>query len=224
MIVIGSSGLVGTTLVRLLAAHPGVSEVICPMRRPAVPLSAKHRPVQIDFEDLEAANPEIFKAETLVSAMGSTIKKAGTPEAFRHIDFDLVLQFCKKARSYGVKRMVLVSAEGASSRSRVLYLKVKGDLENAIAELGFESYQILKPSLLLGNREESRPLEKLAIHLAGPLRHLFQGPLANHRPILATDVASAAANAVIKPVQGIQIYAGDRLDQLARLSTQTPSS
>ncbi|MBL7714351.1 MAG: NAD-dependent epimerase/dehydratase family protein [Bdellovibrionales bacterium] len=217
VIVIGSTGLVGATLVRLLAAHPGISDVICPGRRPTAPISPNHRPVQIDFEDLETVNPEIFKAETLVSAMGTTLKKAGSPEAFRHIDFDLVFQFCKKAKSYGVQRMVLVSSEGASPRSRILYLKVKGDLENAIAELGFESFQILKPSLLIGDRQESRPLERFAMQMVAPLRHLFRGPLAAHRPILATDVASAAANAVLRPVQGIQIYSGDRLDQLARL-------
>ena len=159
----GATGLVGGELLRLLAHDPAIDEVRVLVRRP-LPESMKGpkvRELPTDFRDLEA-HPEWFQVDLVFSALGTTIAKARSREAFRRVDFDYPLAIARLARAQGARHFLFVSALGAQSRSFVFYNRVKGELEDAIRSLDYPSVTIARPSLLLGDRKEHRFGEELA--------------------------------------------------------------
>jgi uncharacterized protein YbjT (DUF2867 family) len=156
-------------------------------RRPLPRQHPKLTQRTVDFARLESE--ALPSAEDAFCCLGTTIKKAGSQEAFRAVDHDAVLAFAKAARKAGARRFLLVSALGANPSSRVFYNRVKGETEEDLKAVGFESLIILRPSLLLGDRAESRPGEHAAIVVSkvlGPLLRPFSG-----RPIEARTVARA---------------------------------
>lgn len=172
----GATGLVGQQLLRLLAQDDGIGHVRALMRRPATlaqwlpaPLTARLAPGKVslpvvDFDQL-ATHSELFRADWVFCALGTTIRQAGSQAAFRKVDFDYPLQVARLARAQGAQRFLLVSAVGASARSRVFYSRVKGELEDAVRALGFESVTFAQPSTLIGDRADVRPGERLALKL-----------------------------------------------------------
>jgi uncharacterized protein YbjT (DUF2867 family) len=180
----GASGLVGGELLRLLLADAAFTHVVSVGRR-SLPLEhPKLEQVDVDF-----ARPESLDAlaatDTAFSCLGTTLKKAGSREAFRAVDHDAVLAFARAARAKGATVFVHVSSLGADPRSRTFYAAVKGETERDIAALGYESVYALRPSILDGHREESRPLERVGLVFARAL-----GPvLGKYRPTAADAVA-----------------------------------
>ena len=144
-----------------------------------------------------AALPTLPRVDEAYLALGTTIKVAGSQAAFRAIDFDANLAVAKAAIAAGARRAGLVSAMGADPRSAVFYSRVKGDLEDALAGLGFEGLVIVRPSFLVGNREAlgqpARPLEHVALGVSRVL-----GPLipANYAPVEAAGVARTLLTSV----------------------------
>jgi len=124
-----------------------------------------------------------------------TIKQAGSKEAFRRVDYAYPLALGRASRRYGAARFVIVTAMSASERSMMFYSRVKGETERDLAALGLSRLVVLRPSLLLGERTESRPGERLAIALSRPLGAIMIGPLAKYRAIDSRDVASAMISA-----------------------------
>lgn len=182
----GASGLAGQYLLQGLLADETVSEVHALCRKD---LTVKHPKLVVhlvDFNNLLALPP----VDELYLAIGTTIKQAGSQSEFRAIDLDTNLRVAKVALSAGAKRIGLVSAAGASSRSGAFYNKVKGELEEALTALDPESLLIVRPSLLLGDRaalgQQQRPAEKLAMHVFQFLGSVM--PL-NLRPVTAQRVA-----------------------------------
>lgn len=164
----GATGLVGQQLLRLLAQDEGLHHVRALVRRPT-PLAARLAPGKVslpvvDFDRLDA-QAGLFKADWVFCALGTTIRQAGSQAAFRKVDFDYPLQVARLARAQGAQRFLLVSAVGASARSRVFYSRVKGELEDAVRALGFESVTFAQPSTLIGDRADVRPGERLALRL-----------------------------------------------------------
>lgn len=234
-ILFGASGLVGGHLLRLLASESLFDTVISVGRR-AVHLAEEHRAsvYQISWEDLarstssagpiEVAPGLTVHAEAVFIALGTTMKQAGSREAFRKVDLDLVLHAAKDAKRCGAKRCYVVSAIGADAGSRIFYNRVKGEAETALGDVGFERLTIFRPSLLLGHRPESRPAEtmgQIAGRLVGPL---MAGPLARFRPVLATDVAQAMVTVetlsaeTTGPESGaMRIVESDGISRIARL-------
>ena len=123
--------------------------------------------------------------------LGTTIKKAGSQEAFRAVDFDAVVAFAKAARTAGAGSFAVVSSVGASRDSSNFYLRVKGEMEDAIRDLGFDRLTILRPSFLVGDRKEKRPGEGIGIAVAQGLGFLMVGPLQKYRAVRAEQVAAA---------------------------------
>lgn len=172
----GATGLVGQQLLRLLAQDERVRHVRALVRRATpltkllpVPICARLAPDKVslpvvDFDRL-AQQPELFQADWVFCALGTTIRQAGSEAAFRQVDFDYPLQVARLARAQGAQRCLLVSAVGANARSRVFYSRVKGDLEDAVRALGFESVTFAQPSTLIGDRADVRPGERLALKL-----------------------------------------------------------
>lgn len=179
----GASGLIGN---EVAAQWRGPGPLLQLVRRP---LPGSRQPtLVVDF----AALPALPAARAAICCLGTTIKAAGSQQAFRAVDFDAVLGFARAARAAGAQRLEVVSALGADPKSANFYLRVKGQMEAALRELGFPNLVIVRPSLLLGDRkalgQALRPAETIASRLAAPLSLLL--PL-QWRPISAATVARA---------------------------------
>ena len=195
--VLGSTGLTGGLLVKKLLGNPGITAVVAPVRRP---LEWSHPNLEapvIDFDDMEA-HAAVFDVDVLVCCLGTTIKKAGSKEAFRQVDYSYALNAASLAKEAGAKACILMSAIGASSRSSVFYSRVKGELEDAIRALEFSYLSIYQPSLLLGQREEHRTAEALGMAVMPVANRAMVGPLRKYRAIEAETIAAAMTNEVVR--------------------------
>jgi uncharacterized protein YbjT (DUF2867 family) len=198
-LVIGATGLVGRECVRQLAAHPGFERVTALVRRalPSGLMTAKVKTELVDFDRLDA-RPEVFQATHLFCALGTTIKQAGSEERFRQVDFSYPLRAAELALAAGVRHFLLVSSVDANPVARSFYLRVKGELEAAIEGLGFRSVTIVRPSLLLGDRNEFRLTEEVA-------RRLSWAFPSKYRPVHARDVAAALVAAAAEDRPGVNL-------------------
>jgi uncharacterized protein YbjT (DUF2867 family) len=198
-LVAGATGLVGRELLRLLSADKSVAEIRALARRPLLlRQDSKVRECRADFDRLDA-HPEWFRgAGAAFCALGTTIKVAGSQDAFRRVDFEYALAFAKAARSGGARHFLLVSALGAGARSTVFYNRVKGELEDALIPLGFPSLTIARPSLLLGDREERRPGEQLGRKIGWLVPPRW-------RPVEAASVATALVRAAQRAIPGVEM-------------------
>jgi uncharacterized protein YbjT (DUF2867 family) len=193
VLIAGASGLVGRQLLKSLLDDAGVARVISLGRRPAAVQHERLQSLVVDF----AALPPLPPLDEVQLALGTTIKVAGSQAAFRAVDFEANLAVARAARAAGARRCGLVSAMGADAHSRVFYSRVKGELEQALAGLGFEGLVIARPSMLVGDRAElGQPLRRGEVWALALSRVL--GPLVprDYRPIQAGRVAAALARAV----------------------------
>jgi len=182
----GATGLVGGEILRTLLDDPSVAEVHVLSRRALDVTHAKLRSHVVDFRQLPALPP----VDEVYLALGTTIRVAGSQEAFRAVDFDANLAVAKAAIKSGARRIGLVSAADANARSSVFYLKVKGELEEALATLELSALVIARPSLLLGNREALKQPSRSGEKLATPILKLLAPLLPKrYRPIQGRSVA-----------------------------------
>ena len=201
----GATGLVGRELLAQLLAHPAYGRVQVWLRRPVPGIeSARKLAVgQVDFTRPPAAPANLKDAYI---ALGTTIKVAGSREAFRQVDHDYVLNVARAARAAGAQRLAVVSALGADRASRVFYNQVKGEMQASVGALGFDSVAIAQPSLLLGDRaalgQPGRSGEVWATRLLGPLMGMVPRSV---RPIEARAVAAAMIDAVLQARAGVRI-------------------
>lgn len=207
----GATGLVGAHLVDLLLEDPLFEGVATLGRRPLDRAHPKLSQHTVDFAALDAAAlPPVTDA---FCALGTTIKKAGSKEAFRAIDHDAVLSFAKAAKARGATRFYVVTALGADARSWVFYNRVKGEVEAALGAMGFASLAVARPSLLTGERAEHRAGERVAQAVTDAL-----APIIKHfdaRPIHGRDVALALRNIAHDPPGGTRVYLSVELHALA---------
>lgn len=164
---------------------------------PPLAASAKLESHVLDLERLEE-RPALLAVEQVICALGTTIKVAGSRERFREVDFGIPLAAARIALGQGARHLLLVSSIGASARSRNFYLRVKGELEDALRGLGFRGVTIVRPSLLLGERKEFRLGEEI-------FKRLAFLPLGRYRPIHARDVAAALVRAAKDDQPGVRI-------------------
>jgi len=195
-VVAGPTGLVGSRLLGLLLREPRYRRVVALSRRPLEPVP-KLDVVDADYDRLDRVLGSVTSADRpfdVYCCLGTTIRAAGSEEAFRRVDHDYVLALGRWARTAGAHRMVVISALGADPGSRVFYNRVKGETERDLAALGLASLVIVRPSLLAGDRGEFRMGERLALIATRPLRALLP---ARVRPIAAADVAQSMLNAAL---------------------------
>ena len=205
----GATGLVGGHLLRLLLADATYQKVTILARRGLPLTNPKLQQRLIDFDHL--ADLDAPKVDDVFCCLGTTIKKAGSQEAFRKVDFGYVEALARVAARAGAKQFLLVSAIGADAKSRVFYRRVKWETESAVQAGGFAGTHIFQPSLLLGDRAESRPMERLSILVGGPLGFVFAGPLRRYRPIPAETVAAAMLKVAKKARPGAHVYTYDAM-------------
>lgn len=188
ILIAGATGLIGSHLVQQLSPDR-VDEVLLLVRRPIAPLHAHHHQWVSDFMPL-ALPPVSGSADAVICALGTTIKQAGSREAFAEVDFGRVLDLARAAKQAGYRRFVVVSSLGADADAGNFYLATKGRMEAALVALQFDSLTIVQPSLLLGKRSTFRLGERIAQVLFSGLSFVFIGPLRTYRPVHAEDVAS----------------------------------
>lgn len=202
----GATGLVGRELVSLLLGSPVYQRVRVLVRRPLLFSHTRLEEVRTDYSDLAALGDKL-KVDDAFCCLGTTLRKAGSKEAFEAVDYGHVLALARAAQAAGVKRFLVVSAAGTSEHSAAFYSQVKARMEKDVATLGFESIHIVRPSLLLGNREESRPGERLGQILSPLISPLMLGGLRKYRPVRAGDVARAMMTlAQPEAPAGVQIH------------------
>ena len=193
VIIAGATGLVGKEILSGLLADDTVGEIHSLGRRAPGIEHPKLRVHLVDFADL----PSLPSADEVYLALGTTIKVAGSQEAFRAVDYAANLAVAQAALAAGAKKAGLVSAMGADSRSKVFYSRVKGELEDALQKLPIDGLVVARPSLLVGNREAlgqpSRRGEEIGFALGKALGFLIP---ANYKPIEAKTVARALLSAV----------------------------
>jgi len=190
-IVLGSTGLIGKHLLTYLGEKD--LSVIAITRRSIKDIPKNASPMIIDFDEF-LDQGHLPGCEHIYICLGTTIKKAGSQESFKKVDLDYCLGFAKKARESGATKISLVTSVGANADSKNFYLKTKGKLENEIKAMGFDSVNIFQPGLLLGNRDEIRPLEFLGQYGSFLLNMFLFGSLKKYRSIEASKVAHAMAN------------------------------
>lgn len=160
-LVAGSTGLIGKQLVRLLLEDSGYETVIAISRKPLGIKHSKLKNVIADLATLDEHKGQLI-ADEVYCCLGTTMKVAGSKEAFRAVDYDYPLALAKISYANGAKSFALVSSLGANAGSFIFYNRVKGEIENVIAEIGFDRFHIFQPSLLLGDRTENRTGEDSA--------------------------------------------------------------
>ncbi len=210
--VIGATGLVGRELVRLLLDDPRFSVVRVLVRRPTGLASPKLQEHVIDFDKLED-HADSVRGDVLFSAMGTTIRQAGTKDRQRHVDYDYQYNTAALAARNDVATYVLISAAGANASSPFFYMRMKGELEQAVAKLPFRQIHILQPGFLDGDRGENRPGEKIGLTLTKLVTQV--GPFRRHRPIPGRTVARAMIAASFDSSGPLKIHPPTTLFELA---------
>lgn len=166
----GATGMVGAAALALLLADQRVEEVVAPTRRPVPPHVKLRNPIMTS-DDLQP-DARWWAVDGAICALGTTRANAGSAAAYRAIDHDYALAIAKQVHEGGATRFALTSSMGADARSRFVYPRTKGELEDAIAHLGFRSLTLVRPGFLGGEREEHRPLETVLgslLRIAGPV-------------------------------------------------------
>lgn len=210
----GASGLVGSFVLKELLKDESFSGIHVFSRKKSVADQPKITEHIIDFNSLENYS-DLIKGDVLFCCLGTTIRKAGSQEAFRKVDFNLPVQLAQIASGNKVKKFIVISSLGADAKSSNFYLRTKGEMENEIQKYKFQQISILRPSMLLGARQEFRFGEligKGVIQITGPL--LF-GKLKKYRGIHAATVAKAMIKIAKENTDKI-VFESDELQKIGR--------
>jgi uncharacterized protein YbjT (DUF2867 family) len=198
-ILAGATGLVGGELLSLLLATPEYREI---RGRSDARLREL---VCADFAHIGSLGPALA-ADDVYCCLGTTLRKAGSKRAFEQVDHGHVVTLARATRAAGARQFLVISSAGTSQRAAAFYSRVKAHMERDVAALGFPALHILRPSLLLGDRRESRPGERLGQWLSPLLAPLLTGPLAKYRPVPARDVAQAMLALALRDQPGAHIH------------------
>lgn len=202
----GATGLTGEHLLDRLLNEPTVTRVLAPSRRPL----AEHPHLENPVGDPTVFLPQLSgRVDLAICCLGTTIKLAGSEEAFRAVDHDMVVAFGKRAREMGARHLIVVSAIDADPKSKVFYSRVKGEMEQSLRAQNWPQLTIARPSLLLGDRIEPR----LAEQLAAPLSKLIPG---KYRGIEACQLARALWRLALEEQDGVRIVESDELRRLGK--------
>jgi len=212
-LIIGSTGLIGSELLNLLLDSNDYLKVITFVKRDTGIKHPKLTQHIIDFD-----KPETYKdlvvGDDFFCTIGTTIKKAGSKEAFRKVDFEYPRQFASFALQNKVKQFLIISSLGADAKSGNFYLKTKGEIQDFLKDCSFENVAVLQPSLLLGNRTEFRLGEKVGAFFMKTFSFLFLGNLKKYKPIEGKTVAKAFFKIAQTNNKGFKIYESDVIQEI----------
>ena len=211
-IVAGATGLVGGECLRQLLACPRYERVIVVTRR-ELGAAARHdklREMVVEFDRLGEAKARL-RGDHVFCALGTTIRKAGSQAKFRAVDYEYPLRLAQLTRQNGARHFSIVSALGASRSSPFFYSRVKGEVEEGLRQMGWPSLAILRPSVIAGERAESRPLERVS-------EHLLRLAPATWRPVPARDIARAMIAVALREPSGVTVVESRQIPAAARQS------
>jgi uncharacterized protein YbjT (DUF2867 family) len=214
-LIIGGTGLIGNALLHLLLNSSDYDKVIAFSKRE---MNIEHPKLVVKIIDFD--KPETYadfvQGDDFFCTIGTTIKKAGSKNAFKKVDYEYPKQFAAHALKNGVKHFLLISSLGADANSGNFYLKTKGEIQSFLKSSNFNSVSIAQPSLLLGDREEFRLGEKVGAIVMKSFSFLLFGSLKKYKPIQADTVARALFVLAQKKDSGFKIYQSDTLEELGQ--------
>jgi uncharacterized protein YbjT (DUF2867 family) len=212
--ILGSTGLTGTELCSLIETqHSFHHDIYAPVRNVTNRFKkVTECVVKFDSHDSLDALPA---PNWVCCCLGTTIKKAGSQAAFLSVDFELVVNLAQLAYKKGAQQFILVSSIGADKESSNFYLRTKGQTEEAVKKIGFESLYILRPAGLKGNRKEERLGERFGIAVSEFIKPLLVGNLRKYRSIDARDVAKVMLHYTQHSQSGFHIFESDEIQSKA---------
>lgn len=208
-VVLGATGLVGGFVVKDLLKRKEYDVVKVLVRKPLGIQHPKLMEVVVDWDHLDQRSELFTDVRDVFCCLGTTIKKAGSQEQFRKVDFEYPLVAAELAHAAGARQFMCVTAMGADSLSRVFYNRTKGEVENAISAVGMTGVHFFRPSLLLGDRDEKRLGERVGTFFMTTFDFLFRGKAVKYRAIPAEVVANAMVRIAITGPTGVHIYPND---------------
>lgn len=214
-VIFGATGLIGSSCLHRLLEHDSYRKVISIGRKPIGISHPKLVHYQVDMRDSENYR-HLMHGDDLFICLGTTMKKAGSKEAFYAVDHNLMFDIAKSGSLQNMNQLIIVSSVGADKNSFIFYLKVKGELEDDVRRLPFWSVQIMRPSVLLGQRKERRIAEKVAGRLSKGLQYFSGSILGDIAPVEADDVAKAMIQSAQGLEKGTHIHHGSEIVQLAK--------
>jgi uncharacterized protein YbjT (DUF2867 family) len=214
-VLVGASGLIGTELLQQLLDDPEFEKVKIIVRKLIQLKHPKLEQVVINFDEMDKYS-ESMKGDIGFCTLGTTIKTAGSKEAFSKVDYGYVIHFAEIIKSNGAFRFVVVSSLGVTENGGNFYLTVKRDMENSLKKLNFKSLIIVRPSMLLGNRKEFRLAENIGKFLMKKLDFLFIGKLKKYKAIEANTVAKAMLNLSKTDLENVSVFESDRLQEIGK--------
>lgn len=213
-IVLGASGLVGSELLSKLLVNEDYSKIKVLVRKSFPIVNSKVEELIVDFNHSEKFADKVT-GDVLFCCIGTTIKTAGSKEAFIKVDYTIPAEAAKIAKQNHVKSVVLISSLGADKNSSNFYLQVKGDVEEALQQLNFDSLIIVRPSMLLGDRKEFRLGELIGKFFMKLFSFIFIGGIKKYKAIEAKVVAKAMIE-LSKNQKGLLIAESDKLQEVGK--------
>lgn len=204
-IVLGATGLIGKKVTEHLLKNDNYSTVIILVRKP---LNINHPKLKQHIFYYDAIDNTLLKGDDLFCCLGTTIKTAGSKEAFRKVDLDYVVNVAKASKVNGINHFAVISAMGANKNSTVFYNQIKGEMEESIKAVGFNSTYIIRPSLLLGDRKEFRFGELIGKFFMITLSFLIPK---KYRAIYDVQVAFAMIHFMNQTERGFFVKENDEL-------------
>lgn len=204
-IIFGASGFIGGYLLSNLLQNDTYSEVTIVVRKPLNIQHPKLKMVLADYHSL-AQNAAYLVADDVFISLGTTKKKTPDQKEYYQIDHDYPVLAAQLTKANGASAVMLVSAVGANAKSNIFYTKTKGEAERDVIAVGFEHTHIFRPSIIMGNRAESRPLEKVFINIFSAANLLLVGKLNKYKGITAENIAKAMIEAAQQPKEKVQFY------------------
>jgi uncharacterized protein YbjT (DUF2867 family) len=214
-LVAGATGLVGHALINELKESNHYEKIIVLVRRKIEEFHHKVEMIVVDFDQLNNVKDKLV-ADDVYCCLGTTMKKAGSKEAFFRVDYEYPMELAKISKENGAKQFLLVSAMGADKDSTFFYNRVKGSLEEDVKALGFQALHIFRPSLLLGKRSEKRFGEDLAKSFFKIGSFFFRGPLEKYDAIKAETVAKGMYHRALSNPVGTYIYPSNEIKKIAQ--------
>ena len=213
-LIAGATGLVGNELLQQLIQGRQYHTISVLSRREVETSSKRVETVIVDYDKL--VDKDLPKADDVFCCLGTTMDKAGSEHAFRKVDYDYPLRVAEIAHRKGAQQYLLVSAMGANKDSFFFYNRVKGEVEQAIAAVGFKTFMVFRPSMLLGERTETRIGEQIGQVVMQGVAPLMVGGLKKYQAIQGATVAEAMVHAARKELQGAYIFESDKIQALAQ--------
>ncbi|MGQ5792718.1 NAD(P)H-binding protein [Serratia sp. IR-2025] len=201
-LLVGATGLVGRELLQLLQSDPQITAIVAPTRTLLPPHGKLTNPVgDALFELLSSLQQPV---DLVFCCLGTTRRAAGSADAFRYVDYQLVVESALTGRRLGAQHCLVVSALGANADSTFLYNRTKGEMEQALREQHWPRLTLVRPSMLVGDRPAPRLMERLTL----PLFRLLPG---KWRAVAAKDVAQTLLQQAFTPGEGVRVLESDRL-------------